>query len=92
MIRSFRHKGLKALCEGKRSAKLDRRHIAKLERILSSLDEATAPHEMDIPGFRLHPLKGRGKGPYSVWVSGNWRVTFRFDGVDAADVDYVDYH
>ncbi len=92
MIRSFRHKGLKALYEGKRSAKIDRRHIAKLERILSSLDEATAPHEMDIPGFRLHPLKDRGKGSFSVWVSGNWRLTFRFEGVDAADVDYVDYH
>ncbi len=92
MIKSFLHKGLKALYEGKRSAKVDRSHIAKLERILSSLDESTVPHEMDIPGFRLHPLKGRGKGFFSVWVSGNWRVTFRFKGVDAADVDYVDYH
>ena len=92
MIRSFRHKGLKALYEGKRSAKVNRSHIAKLEGILSSLEEATAPYEMDIPGFRLHSLKGRGKGIFSVWVSGNWRVTFRFKGVDATDVDYVDYH
>jgi proteic killer suppression protein len=92
MIRSFRHKGLKALYEGKRSAKVDRNHVAKLERLLSALDEATGSHEMDLPGFRLHPLKGRDKGRFSVWVSGNWRVTFRFKGVDAVDVDYVDYH
>ncbi len=92
MIRTFRHKGLKALYEGKRSAKVVRSHVPKLERILSALDEATGPHEMDIPGFRLHPLKGRGKGFFSVWVSGNWRVTFRFEGVDAVDVDYIDYH
>ncbi len=92
MIRTFRHKGLKALYEGKRSAKVVRSHVPKLERILSALNEATGPHEMDIPGFRLHPLKGRGKGFFSVWVSGNWQVTFRFDGVDAVDVDYNHYH
>ena len=78
--------------EGKRSAKVVRSHVSKLERILSALHEATVPHEMDLPGFRLHPLKGRSKGYFSVWVSGNWRVTFRFDGVDAVDVDYVDSH
>ncbi len=92
MIRTVRHKGLKALYEGKRSAKVVRSHVPNLERILSALDEATGPHEMDIPGFRLHSLKSRGKGFFSVWVSGNWRVTFRFEGVDAVDVDYVDYH
>ena len=90
MIRSFRHKGLQALYEGKRSAKVDRNHVAKLERLLSALDEATAAREMDIPGFRLHRLKGKKKGHSSVWVSGNWRMTFRFEGVDAVDVDYVD--
>ena len=92
MIRSFRHKGLKALYEGRRSAKVGRSHVAKLGRILSALDEATAPYDMDIPGFRLHRLKGKEQGRSSVWVSGNWRVTFRFAGVDAVDVDYVDYH
>ncbi len=92
MIRTLRHKGLKALYEGKRSAKVVRSHVSKLQRILSALDEATGPHEMDLPGFRLHPLKGKSKGYFSVWVSGNWRVTFRFEGVDAVDVDYVDYH
>lgn len=92
MIRTFRHKGLQALYEGRRPAKVDRSHVAKLERILTALDEATGPHEMDLPGFRLHALKGRGKGFFSVWVSANWRVTFRFEGVDAVEVDYVDYH
>ena len=92
VIRTFRHKGLKALYEGKQSAKVVRSHVSKLERILSALDEATGPHEMDLPGYRLHGLKGKSKGYFSVWVSGNWRVTFRFESVDAVDVDYTDYH
>ena len=53
---------------------------------------ATGPHEMDLPGFRLYLLKGKSKGYFSVWVSGNWRGTFRFEGIDAVDVDNVDYH
>jgi len=92
MIRNFRHKGLKALYEGKRSAKVIRSHVSKLERILSALDEATGPHEMDLPSFHLHPLKGKSKGYFSIWVSSNWRVTFRFKGVDAFDINYLDYH
>lgn len=92
MIRSFRHRGLKALYESNRSAKVVRNHMGKLRRILTALDEATGPHEMDLPGFRMHPLKGKYKGFFSVWVSGNWRVTFRFEGVDAVEIDYVDYH
>lgn len=92
MIRTFRHKGLKALYEGKRSAKIVRSHVSKLERILSALDEASGPHELGLPGYRLHRLKGKSKGYFSVWVSGSWRVTFRFEGVDAVDVDYTDYH
>lgn len=92
MIRSFRHKGLNALYEGNRSAKVVRNHIPKLQRVLTALDEAVGPHEMDLPGFRMHPLKGKRKGVFSVWISGNWRVTFRFEGVDAVEVDYVDYH
>ncbi len=92
MIKRFRHKGLKALYEDQRHAKVVQSHVAKLERILSALDEATGSHEMDLPGFRMHPLKGKDKGYFSVWVSGNWRVTFRFEGIDTVDVDYVDYH
>jgi proteic killer suppression protein len=60
--------------------------------ILGRLDASTAPGDMDLPGLALHPLKGARKGDWSVRVSGNWRVTFRFEGEDAAAVDYEDYH
>lgn len=92
MILSFRHKGLKALYEGKARARVLARHVPKLLRVLSALDEAKRPAEMNLPGFRLHPLKGNMKGHYAVTISGNWRVTFRFAGEDAAEVDYLDYH
>ncbi len=92
MIRSFRHRGLKALYEGRSSAKVTADHLPKLSRILTVLDEATQPAEMDLPGFRLHALKGGLKGHHAVSVSGNWRVTFRFEDGHAVDVDYLDYH
>ena len=92
MIRSFGHRGLKALYEGRRPAKVAAGHVEKLARILSALDRSSGPEGMDLPGFRLHPLKGRLKGLYGVSVSGNWRVTFRFEDGQAVDVDYVDYH
>ncbi len=92
MIVSFRHKGLKALYEGRVPARVMRQHVSKLLRILTALDEATGPVEMNMPGFRLHPLKGALKGHHAVSVSGNWRVTFRFAGENAVDVDYLDYH
>jgi proteic killer suppression protein len=92
VIRSFSHRGLKALYEGRRPAKVAPGHVEKLTRILSTLDRSSGPEGMDLPGFRLHPLKGRLKGHYGVSVSGNWRVTFRFEEGHAIDVDYVDYH
>lgn len=92
VIKSFRHRGLKALYEGRHGAKVSANHIAKLERILTALDRATGPEGMDLPGFRLHPLKGALKGHYAVSVSGNWRVAFRFEAGHALDVDYLDYH
>ena len=67
-------------------------HIAKLRRILTALDRSNGAEGMDLPGFRLHPLKGRMKGQYAVSVSGHWRVTFRFEDEHAVDVDYLDYH
>ena len=67
-------------------------HIQKLRRILAVLDRSRTPQDMDIPGFRLHPLSGELRGHYAVSVSGNWRVTFRFEDGHAADVDYTDYH
>ena len=71
-------------------ARVERDHASKIERILAALDQATLPAEMDLPGFRLQRLKGKKKGHYSVWVSGNWRMTFRFHGHQAVDIDYID--
>ena len=67
-------------------------HIRKLTRILAVLDQSRRPQDMDLPGFRLHPLAGELRGHYAVSVSGNWRVTFRFEDGHAVDVDYTDYH
>ena len=67
-------------------------HAAKLRLILAVLDAAEAPADMDVAGWRLHALKGARKGQWSVWVSGNWRVTFRFEEGNATDINYEDYH
>ena len=92
MILSFRHKGLKLVYEKGDRRRVSPEHVDKIERILGRLDEATEPGNMDLPGFRLHPLKGKLAGYWSVSVSGNWRVVFRFDGANVRDVDLVDYH
>lgn len=92
VIKSFRHRGLKALYEGRGAAKVAPGHAAKLERILTTLDRCSGPEGMNLPGYRLHRLKGPLKGYYAVSVSGNWRVTFRFEAGDAVEVDYLDYH
>jgi proteic killer suppression protein len=67
-------------------------HADKIERILAFLKRASKPDDMGLPGFRLHPLKADLAGFWAVSVSGNWRVIFRFEGTDAADVDLIDYH
>ena len=67
-------------------------HAVKLRRILTLLDVAVCPDDLHVPSFRLHPLKGKLKGHWSIWVNGNWRVTFRFAGADVELVDYLDYH
>jgi toxin HigB-1 len=92
MIRSFRHKGLRRLYKDGVEKDLPAGHVEKIGRILARLDVATAPEQMNLPGWRLHPLKGDLKGFWSVSVSGNWRIVFQFDGKDAVQVDYVDYH
>ena len=92
MIASFRHRGLKALYEGRTARRVAPEHVGKLRDILAALDSSSGPAGMDLPGFRLHALKGRLKGHYAVSVSGNWRVTFRFEDGEAVDLDYVDYH
>ena len=74
----------------KRGIKPD--HASKLARMLDRLDASVRPMDMNLPGYRLHKLTGKDKGTWSVWVSGNWRVTFSFEAEDATDVDYLDYH
>lgn len=92
MIASFRHRGLKALYEGRTSRRVAPAHVGKLRDILAALDLSQGPEGMNLPGFRLHELKGSGRGQWAVSVSGNWRVTFRFEDGSAIDVDYLDYH
>jgi len=92
MIRSIRHKGLKRLHEDDDPRGVIGEHAEKLRDILARLDAASAAADMDLPGFRLHPLKGELKGFWAVTVRANWRVIFRFADRDALDVDYVDYN
>ena len=92
MIRSFRHRGLRRLYERGDRRQLRPDQVDKIERILARLDEADQVRQMDLPGFRLHPLKGDLAGFWAVTVRANWRVIFRFDAGHAHDVDLVDYH
>ncbi len=92
MIRSIRHKGLKRLHEDDDPRGVMAEHAAKLRDILARLDASRIASDLDLPGFRLHPLKGELKGFHAVTVRANWRVIFRFVETDAYDVDYVDYH
>ena len=92
MIRSFHHRGLRRLYQ-----RDDPRRIAadQLERItlaLADLDAAGKPSDLDLPGYRLHPLRGDRRGLWSISITGNWRITFRFEAGDVHDVDLVDYH
>jgi len=92
MIQSFKHRGLKRLYERDDRSGLQPDMVNKIERILAALDSAQAPQELDIPGYRLHPLKGDLIGLWAVTVRANWRIVFRFEGTDAFDVELVDYH
>jgi len=92
MIKSFRHKGLKQFAETGSKAGIQPKHEVRLRRLLTALDVAIRPEDMNAPGYDLHPLKGNLAGYWSVSVSGNWRLTFLFEGEDAILVDYQDYH
>ncbi|MBV8053860.1 MAG: type II toxin-antitoxin system mRNA interferase toxin, RelE/StbE family [Deltaproteobacteria bacterium] len=92
MIRHFRHRGLKRLYESDDRREVSPQHADKIARIMARLDEATRPQELNLPGFRLHPLKGDLGGYWSITVSANWRVIFRFEGASATDIDLIDYH
>lgn len=91
-IRRFRHKGLELLFTEGKVSKIQTQHAARLRVILGRLNVATEPRDMDLPGLRLHPLKGDRRGTWAVSVSGSWRVTFEFVGQDVDRVDYEDYH
>ena len=92
MIRSIRHRGLRRLYEDNDPRGVMVEHAEKLRDILARLDAAAAVTDMDLPGFRLHPLRGNLRGYWAVTVRANWRVIFRFADGEASEVDYVDYH
>lgn len=92
MIKSFRHKGLRRLFETGVASGVQASHAGRLRLQLAALDTARTVEDMDIPGFRLHALKGAMRGRWSITVSGNWRVTFEFRDGNAYVLDYEDYH
>lgn len=92
MIKTWRHKGLKLFYETGSTAKINANHADKLHDILQALDFATTSEQMNLPGLNFHKLRGNLKGFCAVSISGNWRLTFKFDGQDAILIDYHDYH
>jgi toxin HigB-1 len=92
VIRTFKHKGIAKFFEIGSKAGIQPKHAGKLEDQLTALDNATTPEDMNLPGWDWHPLKSDLAGHWAVSVSGNWRLTFSFDGSDAILVDYQDYH
>ena len=92
VIQKFKHRGLKRLYERDDKSKVRQDQLEAIEDILAFLDIAVKPQDLDKPGYNLHPLKGKLKGFWSVKVSGNWRIIFRFSQGDAFDVDLIDYH
>ena len=91
MITSFIHKGLERFYKTGKLSGIQAKHAKRLRLILTNLDQAESLCDMDLPGLHLHELKGNRKNIWSVSVSGNWRVTFRFTGRDVAIVKYEDY-
>jgi proteic killer suppression protein len=91
-ILRFKHKGLARFFANGSLAGIQSTHSKRLRLILGRLSVAREPRDMGLPGLQLHPLKGERHGTWAVSVSGNWRVTFRFEGPDVADVHYEDYH
>jgi proteic killer suppression protein len=92
MILKFRHRGLERFFRKSDRRKIPAERAERIERMLDRLDASARPEDMNLPGWGWHPLKGDRKGTYAVSVSGNWRLTYKFDGVNATDVDLEDYH
>jgi proteic killer suppression protein len=92
VIRSFKHRGLKRLYELSEPRGIRPDLVHRIEEILTVLDRAATPQAMNLPGYRLHTLKGDRKGFWSVTVNANWRIVFRFESTEALEVDLIDYH
>jgi len=92
MIKSFRHKGIAAFFATGSKAGIQPKHALRLEEQLATLNISAKPEEMNVPGWKWHALSGKLRGHWAVSVSGNWRLTFAFEGEDAILVDYQDYH
>lgn len=92
VIQNFKHKGLERYFQKGTKSGIQANHVNRLRLILGRLHASTSPKDMDLPGLYLHQLKGKNRGRWSVRVSGNWRITFKFDGPDAINIDYEDYH
>jgi proteic killer suppression protein len=92
MIVRFRHKGLEQLFTKGDTSGVSAQQVKKLRQILSFLNVSQEPADMNLPGFRLHSLKGERKGQWAVSVTGNWRIVFEFEGENVTNVDLVDYH
>ena len=92
VIKSFRHKGIERFFTTGSKSGIQPKHADKLRRQLFALDNSRMAEDMNAPGWRLHPLRGELDGHWSIDVSGNWRLTFAFEGEDAVLVDYQDYH
>ncbi|MCL1836225.1 MAG: type II toxin-antitoxin system RelE/ParE family toxin [Treponema sp.] len=92
MIQSFRHKGLERFFITGSMRGILPEHAEKIARILDRLDASVSPSDMNLPGYKLHELKGKDTGTWSVAVNANWRITFEFEGQNAVVVDYQDYH
>ena len=92
VIKSFKHKGLRKYYETVIKAGIQAKQAGRLRLQLAALDTARVVEDMDVPGYRFHPVKGRAKNRWSIWVSGNWRLTFEFKDGNAYILDYEDYH
>jgi proteic killer suppression protein len=92
MIKSFRHKGVERFFSTGSKAGIQPKHAKRLRLQLGMLDAATSSVDMALPGWKLHALQGKLTGHWAVWIGGNWRLTFTFEGEDAVLVDYQDYH
>ena len=92
MIKSFKHKGLEEFYSTGNKKGIIPSQANKISRILDRLDASISPLDMDLPGYKLHKLKGKYANYFAVCVSGNWRIIFKFEGIDAILVDYLDYH